>query len=75
MEGSGPSRADGRDGQVNLGTFERDDGRLDVARDVMRDAIETLPQLGATQEVATGSLGRLANVLGRARGRRTRGAA
>jgi hypothetical protein len=48
--------------KMNLGAFERDDGRLDVARDLMRDAIETLHQLGATMEVAI-DFGRLANVL------------
>jgi predicted ATPase len=48
--------------KASLAMLERDDGRLDAATDLMRDAIETLDQLGATMEVAM-NFGRLANVL------------
>ena len=48
--------------KMNMASFDRDDGRLDAALDLMGDALQTLNQLGATQEVALG-LGRIANVL------------
>jgi predicted ATPase len=59
---AGPLERTTAGARAALGMMERDDGRLDAARDMLRDALRTFHEQGAVLEVAI-NLGRLANIL------------